>query len=104
MKLVPGCSQPYEAGAINRESVSGAPATNYCGLAEEFTTCAAIKDLTDGKVCSSDNDCGSGSGEGRCETVNFSADTKCTYSCTGNAQCESGFDCNGIVGDKYCGG
>ena len=105
MKLVPGgCSSPYEAGAIKRESLSGAAATNYCGLSEEFTTCAAIADLKAGKLCASDADCGSEQGEGRCETVNFGANKKCTYSCTSSNQCVLGNDCNGASGNEYCGG
>ncbi len=104
MKIAPGCSPPYQAGAINRASVSGVPATNYCGLAEEFTTCAAIKDLKDGKLCADDGECGSEHSEGLCRIVNLGIDNQCTYSCTGSAQCVGGFACGGTVGNEYCGG
>lgn len=104
MKLFPGCARPYAAGAINRASLSGASAMDYCGIAETATTCQAIADLKADKDCDSNSDCGSEHGEGRCEVVNGSAELKCTYSCTGNAQCEAGFDCGGIIGSEYCGG
>ncbi len=104
MQVFPGCTAPYEAGAINRVSLSGVPAADYCGLAEEFTTCAAIKDLEGGKLCSTPADCGTEHSEARCESVNGSADLKCTYSCTLSNQCIAGADCNGPDGNKYCGG
>src|SRR5690606_4774009 len=104
MKLAPGCSPPFSAGAINRVSLSGAAATNYCGVRAKFTTCPAIADLVDGKLCAESSECGTEHSEGRCETVNLGANKKCTYSCTSSNQCVDGNACNRSVGDKYCGG
>jgi hypothetical protein len=104
MKLAPGCSAPYSAGALKRASLSGAAPTDYCGLAENFTTCAAIKDLKDGKLCSESSECGSANGEGVCDIVNLDADMRCSYSCTLSSQCPAGASCGGVSGSEYCGG
>lgn len=97
------CLRPYTANEIVRSSLSGALATGYCGLGEQFTSCEAITDLKDFVECGADEECGSEAGEGRCETVNGNSG-QCTYSCTSNAQCVAGFDCDGPSGSEYCGG
>jgi len=98
-----GCAFPYGAAAINRASVSGALAVDYCGITEGLTSCEAIKGLEDGAGCAGgqSSECG---GEGAlCRTVNNVANL-CTYACNSSATCPVDFPCKGLSGAKYCGG
>ncbi len=100
-----GCERPYGGGIVSRESLSGAAADSYCGIAESLTSCAAVLDLKDGESCSSDDQCGqSALNDGRCETVN-GATGRCTYSCSVTGDCPTGRDCDSEVDTSdYCGG
>ncbi len=99
-----GCNQPYYS-AINRMSLSGAAAEDYCGIAESLTTCAAVLDLKASKTCSSDGECGlSGTDDARCEQVGL-ASNRCTYSCDLSTQCPGSTSCGSAPGNTdYCGG
>ncbi|MAQ14557.1 MAG: hypothetical protein CMN30_07145 [Sandaracinus sp.] len=97
-----GCStDPYRSPTTERVSLSGADPARYCSIRETVTTCEAVLDLLDDVgSCLDDSDCGAlGLDDGRCEIVNTSP-MKCTYTCTGNAECPDTAECGG----GYCGG
>jgi hypothetical protein len=93
-----GCNAPY-ATPITRASVSGAPATAYCGIDETRASCAAVVSLMSSKQCGllGAVECGMG---GRCETVGLVAN-QCTYACTYPNDCPERRSCP--VGGGYCG-
>ncbi len=94
-----GCANPYRV-PVNRTSLSGAPATDYCGINEDLTTCEAVLDLAADAGCAVDDDCGAeGLNDGRCETVNLAAN-RCTYSCSIALECPVVAPCD----PDYCGG
>jgi hypothetical protein len=102
LEIAPGCTRPYGASPINRASISGASATNYCGVNETKTTCEAIRAFGDACEGESGPDAALCGAEGaRCETVNSIANT-CTYSCDDQLECGNNRNC--IGSDKYCGG
>jgi len=93
-----GCNAPY-ATPITRASVSGAPATPYCGIDETRASCPAVLSLMSSKQCGllGAVECGMG---GRCETVGLVAN-RCTYGCSRTANCVGDLTCP--VGGGYCG-
>lgn len=102
MKLATtGCSEPFRAPAIQRASLSGAPAVSYCGINEAQTSCPAIEALKNVQKCSDATSCGAPGA--RCEPVNF-GDKLCTYACDTALQCPVGFPCAGTGAALYCGG
>ncbi|MBX3246210.1 MAG: hypothetical protein KF901_03430 [Myxococcales bacterium] len=104
---------------MTRTSVSGHEAVAYCGINEEQTTCEAVLALRDDWRCTgTDGRCGP-EGEPEvevpgalCRRVGASSN-RCTYACTGTAQCrpsgEPGTTC-GLgtpplgEGPQWCGG
>ncbi len=83
------CPRPY-GFVVNRESVSGAPAQEYCSVNEEKASCEAHKRY--GNVCSDSNDCGDG---GRC--LNLSGGRKCGNICdaaNGDTECPDNVPCD----------
>ncbi len=101
-----GCNQPF-TGIVDRASLSGAPADQYCGVVESKTTCKAVLDMINSVECpnGTDDECGlPGMSDGQCKTVN-GLSNRCSYSCSGNGFCPSGFACGGATaGDGFCGG
>jgi hypothetical protein len=98
-----GCAFPYGGDPINRQSLSGAAAENYCGLAESRTTCEAIRKLEQGTNCSVGGDQACGVPGAICRRVN-GVDDLCTYACGVSAECPAEISCPpGIGNDKYCG-
>ncbi len=103
------CEQPFAYSTPDaRESLSGAAATQYCGVNEELTTCEAAWDLINNKPCEGDEDCSTLGG--LCRDVG-NLGQRCTYECTFAAQClppgEEGSTCGDAGGnaeEKYCGG
>jgi len=95
-----GCTEPFRAPAISRASLSGAAATNYCGISETVTSCPAIEANRAARKCTDAASCGPG---GRCEPVNF-GDEVCTYSCASPLFCPAAYPCAGPAGGEYCGG
>ena len=91
-----------------RESLSGAAASFYCGVNEDLTTCEAVHALLNDQSCEIDADCPEGS---LCRDVGDDT-TKCTYECTHGNQClDQGTgqlsvcgDADGTAEEKYCGG
>jgi len=83
-----GCPQPYRT-TLERVSLSGAAAEDYCGISEAFTTCQAVRHRLEDKTCTTDADCGRNDVEdGACELI--AGGMRCTYRCSANAQCDSG--------------
>ena len=90
---MPTCTEPY-AVLLNKQSLSGAAATNYCGIDEDLTTCEAVLALVNNWRCPSDIDgmCGPlGDPEVAvlgtvCEEVG-GLGLRCTYACDGVQQC-----------------
>ncbi len=96
-----GCVRPHSVPTDARASLSGAAAETYCGVLEASVTCEAVQDLIDDTACGSDDECGAeGLEDGRCETVNGTAE-RCTYDCTGASECTGATMC-GAAG-RFCG-
>jgi hypothetical protein len=111
-----GCTQPYGA-TITAGSLSGAAAENYCGINANATTCEALLDLSNSKICTVATDCGCsrettgtcvGLGQGGlCQIVGSLAGTHCTIPCDSGPQCLASSPGNICAFDstatyKYC--
>ncbi len=91
------CARPFQV-PINKASISGAAAVNYCGIEEDNATCEAVLALLQGWLCPSNTD-GMCSPDGIapeqpvpgaiCEQVGVGGDA-CTYACDSTPQCPSG--------------
>lgn len=94
------CDSPYAVRIEDRPSVSGAPLESYCGIAEDLTTCDAVRAMRSGDLCGSGEDAECPTG-GLCREIDeFIALRRCTYQCDDTAQCAASFGepiCNG-----YC--
>jgi len=103
------CQQPYFVPLRGRESLSGPPTANYCGINEEMVTCDAVYALLNNVECPSGNDSACPEG-GLCrDFADGLAEDRCTYACDLPAQCPSGEPANtcgssGSGGGKFCGG
>jgi hypothetical protein len=102
------CERPYLVPLVNRQSVSGAPAADYCGINENAVTCPAVVALLNDVRClmGEDSECPD---SGLCEDLAGGvAENRCTYSCGLAAQCPADEPANtcGPAGSsgKYCGG
>jgi hypothetical protein len=95
---LPSCDPPYASTPITRASLSGAPATQYCGIDESRTSCEAIAALIDDVRCpqGSDDECGAPGAI--CRTVNEGTN-RCTYLCSIASECPGTLCRSG-----YCGG
>jgi len=97
---VGSCSQPYTS-LFSASSISGAAAESYCGIDQNLTTCEAVVDLSAQKSCTRANNCGSGSGDGLCQTLTAAPGLRCTIPCTTSPQCLSGQACSAPA-NGYC--
>jgi hypothetical protein len=87
------CARPFQV-PINKPSISGAAAVNYCGIEEDLATCEAVLALVQGWVCPSNTDgmCSDGINPevpvpgAVCEQVGVGGDA-CTYACAGTPEC-----------------
>jgi hypothetical protein len=101
------CEQPYFVPLPDRESLSGAPAANYCGVDEANVTCPAVLALLNNVGCPLGDECPTG---GLCrDLAGGVALDRCTYLCGLPAQCPEDAPANtcsssGPGGDDYCGG
>lgn len=101
------CVRPYLVPLPDRESLSGAPAANYCGVDEANVTCPAVLALLNDVGCPLGDECPTG---GLCrDLAGGVALDRCTYLCELPAQCPTGEPANtcsssGPGGDDYCGG
>jgi hypothetical protein len=93
------CTKPYASASINRESVSGAPADDYCGITESKTTCEAVLSLIADATCPGGADTECAADGSICRSVN-GAPSHCTYACTISAECPDPAPCR----SGYCGG
>jgi hypothetical protein len=118
-----GCVQPYSVTLTNRESLSGEPADDYCGIRETLATCPAVNALVDGLQCPSGDPLQCPQPSGLCEQVG-DLQNRCTYLCGTAQQCldigpvpqnpNPGSTCDssgtggaggaGGASGKYCGG
>lgn len=95
--------EPYVTVLYDRESISGAGPSAYCGPREDFTTCDAVDAQIDEIECTagSDDDCPTG-GICRYTQDNGKWDYRCTYYCTADAECANRqgweLDCAGFCG------
>ncbi len=84
-------------------SLGGTSAT-YCFPQQNQTTCEAIIDYANGKVCATNSDCGSTNtdGDGLCKPINSTpnATSHCTYPCTNSSACSQFVVCH--KSDSYC--
>lgn len=103
-----GCSEPFLVDLSARDTISGTSGLTFCGINEALATCEAVLGLLDNARCDGgeDTECPEG---GICRTVGVAAN-RCTYACSGTAQCDRapnpGRTCgDGGTGDvDYCGG
>jgi hypothetical protein len=112
-----GCERPYSTTLRNRQSLSGTPLSNYCGIREDLATCRAVRALELDDQCGDPADCPE---RGLCEQVGDLLN-RCTYRCDAPRQClpvgnpdnpNPGSTCGssgsggsgGSGGEKYCGG
>ncbi|MBW1830534.1 MAG: hypothetical protein JRJ10_02365 [Deltaproteobacteria bacterium] len=104
------CARPYLVPLLGRDSLSGLPVANYCGINEETGTCPAVLALLNDVGCPTgeDDECPTG---GLCrDLAGGLAEDRCTYLCTGPTQCDQlpnpGSTCgpSGSGGEDYCGG
>jgi hypothetical protein len=108
----PGCARPFGV-TINKPSISGMAAANYCGIEEDLATCEAVLALLAGWVCSgTPGMCGplampEVSVPGAlCRQVGLLPD-QCTYACAGPVQCPTASPqdtCGGMPAPTWCGG
>ena len=109
------CSRPFGL-LINRASINGAAATDYCGIEEDLATCEAVLALVHGWVCTgTDGMCSETVGTTEeavpgalCEQVSGLAD-QCTYACGSVPECPGtgpGASCGTGSGNPpgWCGG
>jgi hypothetical protein len=94
------CTPPFQAPPIRRASLSGAPAEDYCGIAEQRTTCEAVLALQAAQTCTDATQCNAPGAI--CASVNRGGNL-CTYACDTNVECPSSAPCAGSGSDKYCG-
>ena len=102
------CQQPFALVLPqDRESLSGAEATRYCGVNEQLATCEAVWALVDDAECETDLDCPAA---GLCREVG-ELGLQCSYECAGAGACPeapaAGSTCGDAAGtaeEKYCGG
>ena len=90
-----GCAQPFGV-SLNKESISGAAATDYCGIEQDLATCEAVLALINDWRCSGDDGMCGPFGEPEqpvvgalCKKVGV-LDNRCTYACDDKAQCLPG--------------
>jgi hypothetical protein len=93
------CMPPYISPTEKLVSTSGAPAQAYCGVAQDVTTCEAVRALGAAScLAGADTQCGSPMvDDGICRTVKGAAN-QCTYVCSAPTQCPAGYMCT----DNYC--
>ena len=109
----PTCARPFQK-AVNKASVNGVAATDYCGIEEDLATCEAVLALVQGWFCTgTDGMCSEMEGGTEmavpgavCQPVDLGGDA-CTYGCNGVQQCPLAIDSCGD-GDEtppgWCGG
>lgn len=101
------CVQPYVVPLVGRESLSGLPIADYCGIDEAKVTCPAVLALLNNVGCPSGDECPTG---GLCRDFAGGVfEDRCTYLCELPAQCPTGAPANtcgssGPGDDDYCGG
>lgn len=107
-----GCQQPYSITLSARQSLSGPPADNYCGINEQLATCEAVRALVENQVCPSGEEDGCPQPSGLCRQVG-DLQNRCTYPCASVVEClendpvgRPGSTCGSSDpgGDDYCGG
>ncbi len=108
----PACPTRPFAVPVNKPSINGVAAKNYCGFDQDQTTCEAISAMLAGWVCSGlDGKCGPQNMPevpvpgALCKQVGLSPN-QCSYSCTSTLQCPSGAPQNtcGPSSPGWCGG
>jgi hypothetical protein len=82
--------EPYVAVLSDRDSMSGAEASAYCGVHENLTTCYAVHAQLEKRLCTvgSDDECPDG-GICRYTQDNGKWDYRCTYACTSDSECRN---------------
>ncbi len=90
------CSRPYPI-RVERQSLSGKPATTYCTVNESEVTCEAL--LQYGEPCDFPEECGVPNvNDGLCKP--FSGVYRCSYTCESNEDCPLPFGAATCSG--YC--
>jgi hypothetical protein len=109
------CERPYLVPLLGRESLSGPPEANFCGIDEVNVTCPAVLALLNDVQCpTGDNEECPESGLCR-DFAGGVAEDRCTYRCGLPAQCPAAEPANtcgspgaggagGSGGYVYCGG
>ena len=109
-----GCQRPFQV-LVNKPSIRGVPATDYCGIDEDNATCPAVNALLQGWVCDAGMTDGMCSPDGiaaeepvtgaLCRQVGGCANC-CTYACGIATQCPAAAPANtcGGAAPMWCGG
>lgn len=105
-----GCNRPFGT-PINKASISGAAAVNYCGIEEDSATCEAVVALINGWQCTGTDGMCSPDGiqpevatpGALCRQVGVLAN-QCTYECAIANQCPNTVTCGGAPTPTWCGG
>jgi len=99
------CQQPYFVPLLGRESLSGPPVANFCGIDEANVTCLAVLALLNNVECLSgdDSECPE---SGLCrDFIDGLAENRCTYRCDDPLQCKKPPVAGSTCGDSgFCGG
>jgi hypothetical protein len=104
-QVMPSCDQPFSV-TINRASLNGAAAANYCGINESLATCEAVLALLGNWRCNTMDESCSPDGiqpempvpGAICRQVGTLIGNRCTYKCGGAVQCP------GVMPQDTCGG
>jgi len=107
-----GCERPFAITLSDRESFSGPPEEDYCGINESLATCEAVRALLQDARCDSGEDEECPQPSGICRQVG-SLPNRCSYRCESVVECledrppgRPGSTCGGgvISEGPYCGG
>jgi hypothetical protein len=93
------CMAPYMSRIEGLVSTSKATVQAYCGVAQDVTTCEAVRALG-AATCPAGDDAQCGRpmlDDGLCRTVKGTAN-QCTYACSASPQCPAGHMCTA----NYC--
>jgi len=98
------CQAPYVTVLVDRPSLSGGEVESYCGIREDFTTCAAVRAHAEAWPCTrvGDDACPDG---GFCDFVKTETagwQEFCTYACDLDSECQ-GPGGEACAQDGYCG-
>jgi hypothetical protein len=88
-----GCSRPFSP-RVTGESLSGAPAAEYCGVRENLTTCEAVRALGVSNCMATMTAADCADAGAVCTTID-GIPNQCSYVCMVPTECPDGLTCVG---------